>query len=64
MYIFIWNGQYLSGFVTSPPFSFGMLFSRHIGLFSNFTLFAVLGETLLPKGTYRPWDDFQLLVKN
>ena len=49
---------------TNQPLSFGLLFLKHIGLFPNFAFSAVLGETLLPKGAYRPWDHFRFFIKN
>ena len=52
------------GFWTNQPLSSGLLFLKHIGLFPNFAFSAVFGETLLPKGAYRPWNNFQCLVKN
>ena len=51
-------------FGTNQPLSFELLFLRHIGLFPNFVFSVVVGETLLPKGAYRPWDHFMFLVKH
>ena len=50
-------------FWTNQPLSFGLLFLRHLGLFPNFAFSVVFGETLLPKGVYRPWDHFRFLGK-
>ena len=43
--------------------SFGLLFFRHIGILSNFAFSVVFGETLLPKGAYRPQDHFRFFGK-
>ena len=37
-------------FFFNQPFSLGLLFLRHIGLFWNFAFSVVFGATLLPKG--------------
>ena len=39
----------------NQPLGFGLLFLRRIRLlFSSFAISVVFGETLLPKGAYRP----------
>ena len=55
--------QLILAFGTNQPLSLGLLFLRHIGLFSNFAFSVVFGETLLPKGAYRPWDHFRFFGK-
>ena len=52
-----------SSFSDKSAFEFGLRFLSHIGLFSNFAFSVVFGETLLPKGAYRPWDHFSLVGK-
>ena len=52
-------------FLTNQPLSSGLLFLKHIGPFfsSRFSFSVVSGETLLPKGAYRPWNHFSFLGK-
>ena len=63
MYPIFTSLQLTFAFEENLTLSFGLLFLRHIGLFLNFAFSVVLGETLLPKGAYRPWDLFSFLVK-
>ena len=42
---------------------FGAAVRKIYILFPNFVFSFVLGETLLPKYAYRPWDHFSVFVK-
>ena len=50
-------------FVDQWAFEFRAAVLHKYRPFSNFVFFVVCGETLLPKGAYRPWDHVSIVVK-
>ena len=62
-YVILYVKYLIIVFWANPSLSCGLLFLKHLGLFSNFAFSGVFGEALLSKGVYRPWDYFILLGK-
>ena len=53
-----------SYFLGKSAFEFWVAnFETHRPFFSSFAFSVVFGETLLPKGAYRPWDHFRVFGK-
>ena len=62
MHVFIANTYiYIYIYLTNQPLSFGLLVFGDKP-FSDWAVFVVLGKMLIPKGAYRPWNHFRLLV--
>ena len=50
-------------FFAKSAFEFWAVIFEPYRPFLNFAFTVVLGETLLPKGAYRPWDHFRFFGK-